>query len=87
MDDVAQLKFILSGNFKDFVAVQKAQFYVFFNFFKIKKRGKAAMLAAQLNKEKKHEHRVAAKNNEIYNHSVVADYFLRGKKKFSDLIW
>ena len=69
LDDVAQLKFILSGNFKDFIAVQKAQFYVFFNFFKIRKKRKA----------------VKENISGVYNHSIVADYFLRGKKKFSDL--
>ncbi len=69
LDDLAQLKFILSGNFKDFREVQRAQFYVFFNFFKIRKR------------------KTLAKQNVscIYNRSIVADYFLRGKKKFSDL--
>lgn len=69
LDDVAQLKFLLSGNFKDFVAVQKAQFYVFFHFFKIKKKRKA----------------VKENVSGVYNRSIVADYFLRGKKKFSDL--
>ncbi len=71
LDNVAQIKFLLDGKFKDFVAVQKAQFYVLFNFFKIRKKRK-----------------VINKNiSGIYNRSIVAEYFLRGKKKFSDLIW
>jgi GT2 family glycosyltransferase len=69
LDDIAQLKFILSGNFKDFVAVLKAQFYVFFHFFKIIKKRKT----------------VKENVSGVYNHSIVADYFLRGKKKFSEL--
>lgn len=69
LDDLAQLKFIFSGNFKDFVAVQKAQFYVFFNFFKIRRKRKV----------------VKENVSSVYNRSIVADYFLRGKKKFSDL--
>lgn len=69
LDDLAQLKFILSGDFKNFIAVQKAQFYVVFNFFKIRSKRKV----------------VKENVTGIYNHSIVADYFLRGKKKFSDL--
>ncbi len=69
LDDVAQLKFMFSGNFKDCIAVQKAQFYVLFHFFKIRKKRKT----------------VKENVSGIYNRSIVADYFLRGKKKFSDL--
>ena len=69
LDDLAQVKFMLSGNFKDFVAVQKAQFYVLFNFFKIRKKRK----------------NVKENISGVYHRSIVADYFLRGKKKFSEL--
>ena len=69
LDDVAQLKFLLSGNFKDFLAVLHAQFYVFSHFFKIRKKRKG----------------IKENVSGVYNHSIVADYFLRGKKKFSDL--
>lgn len=69
LDDLAQVRFLLSGNFKDFVAVQKAQFYVLFNFFRIKKKRKT----------------VNKNISGIYKHSIVADYFLRGKKKYTDL--
>ncbi len=69
LDDLAQLKFLLSGNYRDSIAVQKAQFYVLFNFFKIKKKRKV----------------ISQNSSGIYNRSIVADYFLRGKKKFSEL--
>lgn len=69
LDNVAQLKFMLSGNFRDCIAVQKAQFYVLFHYFIIRKKRRA----------------VKENVSGIYNRSIVADYFLRGKKKFSDL--
>lgn len=69
LDDLAQVRFLLSGNFKDFLAVQHAQFYVLFNFFTIRKKRR----------------NVSENVSGVYRKSIVADYFLHGKKKFSEL--
>lgn len=69
-DDLAQAKFLFSGKFSDFLAVQKAQFYVVFHFFKIRKKRTAT---------------TGKKVSGIYEQSIVLKYFLHKKKTFGEL--
>ncbi len=70
MDTIAAFRFLLTGYGKDFLAVVSAHFYVLFHFF--------ALL-------KKRQPEVPYKTTLIYDGSIVIDFFLLGKRKFSDL--
>lgn len=70
LDGVAALKFLVDGGVKDLIAVVRAHWSFFF-------------LIPQLNKERKHKK--LYKVSHIYRRNIVADYFLFGKKKFSQL--
>ncbi len=69
LDGIAALKFLLSGQPKDFWAVFKAHMAFY------------GRLRKTLNKRSGNYAAVSG----IYSKSVVAEYFLRGKKKFSEL--
>ncbi len=69
LDGVAALKFLLSGQPKDFGAVFKAHMAFY----------------GRLNKTLKKRTGSYNKVSGIYQRSIVADYFLRGMRKFSDL--
>ena len=70
LDGVAAIKFLFDGGIKDFFAVLRAH-ASFYRYY------------PQLKRERKKEpHRRVAM---IYRHNLVFDYFLRGKRKFTDL--
>ena len=70
LDGIAALKFLLDGGFKDFIAVTQAHFSFYRRFFTIRK------------KRSRQPHR---KVSMIYYSSIVKDYYLLKKKKFSEL--
>lgn len=75
-DGLAGLSFLLRGNPRDCLAVVKAHFYIYFRLRKI------------LNK-RKHLKALTGKDQlkGIYPKSIVGQYFLKKKKKFSQLEW
>lgn len=70
LDGVAALKFLLEGGTKDFLAVTRAHFSFYRNFSKIRRKRKLQKQNAL---------------NMIYKGSIVTDYYLRKKKKYSEL--
>lgn len=70
LDGVAALKFLIEGGNKDFIAVIRAHFSFYRNFFSISK------------KRKLQPHN---KLSAIYNGSVVFEYYAKKKKHFSQL--
>ena len=70
LDGVAALKFFLEGGFHDLVAVLEAHLYFYRNFGKLKKKRK-------MQKQNK--------VSKVYNRNIVFDYFIKGKKKYTDL--
>lgn len=74
LDGVAAVKFLFSGEWSHFRAIYKAHK----DFFKSIKHLKQERIA--LRKEVKKE-----LHTEVYSGSIVADYFIRGKRKFSEL--
>lgn len=69
-DGIAALKFLADGGFKDFLAVTRAHFSFYRRFGNIRKKRK--MLVQQ-------------KVGHIYQGSVVKDYYILKRKKFTDL--
>ncbi len=80
LDWIAALKFLVLGAFGDFKAVSKAQFDFFGHLWKWRRK---RIETQKLVKNSL----IAAKPNRIgqYQGSIVVDYFLRGKRKWSDL--
>jgi len=73
-DKVYAAKSLLSGNFVEFANIVKANCHFLFYLPKwIKKRKQAQQLVNNPN------------NTGVYQNSLVLDYFIRGKKKYSDL--
>jgi len=70
LDGVAALKFFLEGGFHDLIAVLEAHLYFYRNFGKLKKKRK--MLEQN-------------KVSNIYRRNIAFDYFIGGKKKYTDL--
>ena len=70
MDGLAGLKFLLDGHPKDMVAVIKAHFYFY-----------GHLGALKIKRKKLNQHPVSM----MYQKSLVADHFVRGKKRFSQL--
>ena len=70
LDGIAATKFLITAGFKDFFAVSKAHFSFY------RSMGKTRQ------KRKKLKQRQVAN---IYKKNIVFEYYLRGKKKFSDL--
>ncbi len=70
LDGVAALKFLMEGGFSDFVAVTRAHF----SFYKHRNF---------IKRKRKLQHQKPL--NLIYNGSIVTDYYLKKKKKFSEL--
>ncbi len=74
LDGLAGLKFLFSGQFSHFTAVIKAHFNFYASFGKtLKKRN---LLKQQIKHYTK---------TEVYLHSIIADYYLRGKKTFMEI--
>lgn len=76
LDIIAAYVSLLKGNPKDYWAVVRAHFYFVSNMGALMKKRKATKLLTGGNSS-------AIKGK--YNNSIVADYFLRSKKYFSDL--
>jgi hypothetical protein len=74
LDGVAGIKFLLSLEFDNFKALLKAHYSFYANLSKMRK--KRRVLNPLVTKEF---------HNEIYNGSIIADYFIQSKKRFSDL--
>lgn len=74
LDGLAGLKFLSSGQFGHFAAVIKAHFNFYASF------GKTLEKRKQLKKLIK-QHTTTA----VYMHSIIADYYLRGKKTFKEI--
>ncbi len=70
LDWVAAIKFLLSGHGRDFLAVASAHFYVFIHFFSITSKRSPSL---------------PYKAPHIYTGSILVDYYLKGRRKFSDL--
>ncbi|MCF8297215.1 MAG: glycosyltransferase family 2 protein [Saprospiraceae bacterium] len=70
LDGIAGFKFLLEGGFKDFWAVLRAHL----SFYRTLSKTKAKRKLLTQNEV-----------SQIYNGSIVLDYFLGGKKKFTDL--
>jgi len=70
LDWVAAAKFLLSGQLRDAFAVIRAHFYILFRF--------PGLLS-------KRDQVVKASNPAIYGGSIVFDYYIKGRKKFTDL--
>ncbi len=74
LDGVAAIKFLIRFEFNHFIAVIKAHVSFYRNLCKLREKRK---LITPLTSSTKHK--------EIYKGSIIADYFIRGKKKFSDI--
>jgi hypothetical protein len=70
LDGIAAMKFLVTAGFKDFWAVSKAHFNFYSTLGKTKAKRKLLPHAPLRN---------------AYRKNIVFEYFLRGKKKFSDL--
>jgi len=79
LDGIAGAKFLSEKKFKSVYAIIKAHFYVYFNIFKIiRKRHKYNKLIEN--------YRIGApRKSGIYKGMIIKNYYLSGKKKFSDL--
>ncbi len=73
LDGLAGFKFLFSGQFSHFIAVIKAHFSFYASFGKTFKKRK--LLKQQI------KHYTTA----VYLHSIIADYYLRGKKTFKEI--
>jgi hypothetical protein len=74
LDGIAALKFLLSGDAAHCSAVLKSHCSFYSTFLNTLKKRRE--LKAQIE-----HYSISA----IYNRSIVIDYFIRGKKRFSDL--
>jgi GT2 family glycosyltransferase len=70
LDGIAALKFLFTAGFKDFFAVSKAHFSFYGSLKKTKQKRRLLKHGPMRN---------------IYLKNIVFEYYLRGKKKFSDL--
>ena len=70
LDGIAATKFLITAGFKDFFAVSKAHFSFYRSLNKTKRK----------RRQLKH-----GPMKDIYIKNIVFEYYLRGKKKFSDL--
>jgi GT2 family glycosyltransferase len=74
LDLVAGLKFLASGDLSHFTAVLKAHFSFYGSFGRTMKKRKEIK-----------KHITQYTTTAVYRKSIVIDYYVRGKKKFSDL--
>lgn len=74
LDGVAGLRLLLTGNFKQTYTIMKAHFHVYREIGKwLRRRDECKQLITRRNEKG------------IYERSIVWDYFLLGRKKFTDL--
>jgi hypothetical protein len=74
LDGIAGMKFLLGGQFPHFVAIIKAHFSFYNTFSRTRSKRKEISVSIK-------EYTRTA----VYIHSVIADYYLRGKKTFSEI--
>jgi len=74
LDGIAAAKFLFSGQFNHHIAVWKAHFSFYASLGKIMKKRKE--LKAQVK---------SFTTSAVYVHSIVADFYLRGKKTFTEI--
>lgn len=74
LDGIAGLKFLASGQFSHFKAILKAHYSFYRSFSKTMEKRKAL-------KKEITRHTTSA----VYLHSVIADFYLRGKKTFTEI--
>ena len=70
LDGIAAMKFLITAGFKDFFAVSKAHFSFYGSLGKTRQKRKKLKQGQVKN---------------IYQKNIVFEYYLRGKKKFTDL--
>ena len=75
LDGVAGIKFLLSFEFKNFWAVIKAHYSFYSNIKKFK-----------IKRSENKKNSINYVHSEIYNRSIVFDFFVKGVKEFKDLI-
>ncbi len=74
MDGIAGIKFLLSGETGHLIAIIKAHFSFYSSFAKtLRKRKKLKLQIKQYT------------TSAVYLHSIIADYFIRGKKTFKEI--
>jgi GT2 family glycosyltransferase len=82
LDGVSAIKLLLAGNFKDVWAILMAHVYLYLNFKDIvHQRKQTRNLIKEINGTTTDFSTLKG----VYKNSIVADYFLKGKKKFSEL--
>ena len=74
LDGIAAIKFIFSFEFGFFLAVLKSHFSFYKNLPRLVKQRKELLLTREVDN-----------HPEMYNKSIVYDYFIKGKKRFSEL--
>ena len=75
LDGIAGLKFLLGLEFKNLTAVIKAHFAFYSKIKKFKPK-----------RQENKKHNINYKHPEIYNRSIVFDFFIKGVKEYKDLI-
>jgi GT2 family glycosyltransferase len=70
LDGIAAMKFLITAGFKDFFAVSKAHFSFY-----------TSLKKTRLKRKKLKQSQV----KKIYQKNIVFEYYIRGKKKFTDL--
>ena len=74
LDGIAGLKFLLTGEFKHSIAVIKANYSFYSN------------LGETLKKREELKKQITAyTTTAVYLHSIIADYYIRGKKTFTEI--
>lgn len=74
MDGMAGVKFLIDGDYKDCVAVIRAHFRFY------------ALFPSRIKLKRKERRLQKIKRVKgVYHHSIVADYYLRGIRKFSQM--
>jgi GT2 family glycosyltransferase len=82
LDGISALKLLLGGHFKDVWAIFMAHVYIYLNFKELMaKRRQVKSLISTVNQHIPPFSQLSG----VYRKSVVADYFIRGKKTFSEL--
>ncbi len=74
LDGVAGMKFLLSGQFPHFAAVLKAHVNFYMNIGKTIRKRKALKKSI-----------TSYTTSAVYLHSIIADYYIRGKKTFKEI--
>ena len=74
LDGVAAIKFLVSLEFDNFMAVLKAHYSFYSNLSKMREKRRILNPLA-----------TTEFHREIYKGSIIADYFIQSKKRFSDI--